>query len=79
MTDPDHDLEQALRALRPRPPGPVHSFPTRRSGDDHATSRDGRSEFRGEAGGDGRAGRVRTQGAEGLFEVVVGISHGCGR
>ncbi len=21
MTDPDHDLEQALRALRPRPPG----------------------------------------------------------
>jgi hypothetical protein len=23
MTDPDHDLEQALRALRPRPPGPA--------------------------------------------------------
>ena len=26
-----------------------------------------------------RAGRARTQGAEGLLEVVVGISHGCGR
>jgi hypothetical protein len=23
MTDPDHDLEQALRALRPRPPAPA--------------------------------------------------------
>ena len=23
MTDPDHDLEQALRALRPRPTGPA--------------------------------------------------------
>jgi hypothetical protein len=23
MTDPDHDLEQALAALRPRPPGPA--------------------------------------------------------
>ena len=23
MTDPDHDLEQALRARRPRPPGPA--------------------------------------------------------
>jgi hypothetical protein len=23
MTDPDHDLEQALLALRPRPPGPA--------------------------------------------------------
>lgn len=23
MTDPDHDIEQALRALRPRPPAPA--------------------------------------------------------
>ena len=47
--------------------------------DDHAASRGGRSELRGEAGRDGGAGRARTQGAEGLLEVVVGISHGCGR
>ncbi|MFZ9991057.1 MAG: hypothetical protein ACO3J6_01365, partial [Opitutales bacterium] len=23
MTDPDHDIEQALASLRPRPPGPA--------------------------------------------------------
>lgn len=39
MTDPDHDLEQALAALRPRPPGPAILARLARDLDTPASSR----------------------------------------
>ncbi len=39
MTDPDHDIEQALASLRPRPPGPAVTARLARELDDASSRR----------------------------------------